>query len=78
MSNEPLCDPVLEQRIIEVVREHGSYRAAGKAIGINYVYLCRMKHGMRINPSDDALRKLGLEMRVTREIRRIGKQESKP
>lgn len=71
MNNEPLCDPVLEKRIIEVVREHGSYRAAGNALGINYVYLCRMKHGARLNPSDDALRKLGLEMKVTREIKRI-------
>ncbi len=72
MSNQPLCDPVLEARIIEVVREHGSYRAAGKALGIDYVYLCRMKHGLRLNPSDDALRKLGLEMKVTRQIARTG------
>lgn len=50
---------------IEVAEEeHGSLRAAAKALGIDAGYLSRLKSGEKINPGDDVLAALGLE-RVT-------------
>ena len=44
--------------------EHGSLRAAAKALGIDAGYLSRLKNGEKLNPGDDVLAALGLE-RVT-------------
>ena len=57
-------DAAIEQRIEELVREHGSFRAASKAVDISFPYLCRLKCGYKGNPSDEVLRKLGLERHI--------------
>lgn len=44
--------------------EHGSLRAAAKALGIDPGYLSRLKSGEKINPSAEVLKVLGLE-RIT-------------
>ncbi len=44
--------------------EHGSLRAAAKALGIDHGYLYRLKSGEKINPGADVLKALGLE-RIT-------------
>lgn len=44
--------------------EHGSLRAAAKALGIDPGYLSRLASGEKVNPSDKVLSALGLE-RVT-------------
>ena len=44
--------------------EHGSLRAAAKALGIDPGYLSRLKSGEKINPSAEILKALGLE-RIT-------------
>ena len=50
----------LADRVAQLVAQHGSYRAAGKALGMNHVYLYRIAHSKR-GPSADALAKMGLE-----------------
>ena len=44
--------------------EHGSLRAAAKALGVDAGYLSRLKSGEKLNPGDHVLAALGLE-RVT-------------
>lgn len=46
--------------ILELEEEHGSLRAAAKAIDIDQAYLFRLKYGEKINPSDEVLEKLKL------------------
>ena len=59
----------LGEVIREKVREHGSYRAASKAIGVNYPYLCQMAHDPNRKPSKEILAALGLErVTVTRRL----------
>lgn len=50
----------IEKRVAALVKRHGSYRKAAKAIGVGYSYLCRLRTGSRTNPSTVMLRKLGL------------------
>ena len=45
--------------------EHGSLRAAAKAIGVDAGYLSRLRNGEKLNPGDDVLAALGLERVVT-------------
>lgn len=63
MAN-PTTERVIENRIEELVRQHGSFRAASVAVGISFPYLCRLKCGNKGNPSDETLRKLGLERHI--------------
>ena len=51
------------ERIAELVAEHGSYRAAAKAIGISSPYLHRVASGNK-EAGDGLLKKLGLEKQV--------------
>lgn len=44
--------------------EHGSLRAAAKALDVDHGYLSRLKNGDKSNPSDELLAKLGLERLV--------------
>ena len=50
----------LNARIAQLVRRHGSLRAVGAVLGIDYAYLFRLKQGQKNNPSPKLLRKLGL------------------
>ena len=55
------------------LRQYDSLRDAGQKLGMCHVYLHRLATGEKTNPSDDALRKLGIErtIRVTyREVPR--------
>lgn len=42
------------------LRQYASLRDAGKKLGMDHVYLHRLATGQKTNPSDDALRKLGI------------------
>lgn len=55
----------LQKTVIDLVRQHGSYRAAGKALNINYAYLCRLATGVKVNPTPEVLAKLGIEKRIS-------------
>jgi len=54
----------LEQRVEELVQEHGSVRKAGDALNIDPGYMSRLRSGGKIAPTDAVLTKLGLR-RVT-------------
>lgn len=47
------------------LRQYDSLRDAGKKLGMCHVYLHRLATGEKTNPSEDALRKLG----ITRAVR---------
>lgn len=51
------------ERIAELVRVHGSYRAAADVIGFTHSYLYRVEHGQK-EAGDGLLAKLGLEKQV--------------
>lgn len=59
----------IQERIAELVREHGSYRAAGQATGVEFTYLNRLAHGGKTLVSEDLCRRLGLRRVVTYERR---------
>lgn len=46
------------------LRQYVSLRAASRSLGIGHVYLHRLATGEKTNPSDDALRRLGIERTV--------------
>lgn len=50
---------LLRERILELVERHGSYRAAGYALGIEHSHLWRMARGEK-EPTAATARKLGL------------------
>jgi hypothetical protein len=58
-------DITLEQRIAQLVREHGGLRAAGRAIGIDPGYLHHLMTGVKAGPGDETIEKLGLAKKVT-------------
>lgn len=47
-------------RIDCLVAEHGSLRKAGKAIGVDYAYLHRLRKGTKTDPGESVLKRLGL------------------
>ena len=51
----------LRRRIQEVAKQHGSLRAAARALEIDHGYLSRLQDGGKTDPSDAVLRKLGLK-----------------
>lgn len=55
----------LQQRVIELIRQHGGLRAAARATRIDSAYLSRLRSGEKVRPSYATLRKLGLTMVVT-------------
>jgi hypothetical protein len=52
---------LIQQKVRAAIDVHGSLRKAGKVLGINYAYLCRLANGKKTNPTDRVLRKLGLK-----------------
>lgn len=56
---------VLRTRLLELTLQHGSLRAAGRALGVSPGYLLRLRNGEKTEPSARLLRKLGLR-RVVR------------
>lgn len=50
----------IAEQVKELIRLHGSVRAAGKALNISYAYLHRLGAGHLSNPSNTTLLKLGL------------------
>lgn len=46
------------------LRKYDSLRHAGRQLDIGHVYLHRLATGAKTNPSDEALRKLGIERTI--------------
>lgn len=55
----------LKQRIDQLAQQHGSLRAAGRAIRVDAGYLSRLRDGTKDDPSKATLRKLGLQRVVS-------------
>lgn len=60
----------LAERIEELVQQHGSLRAAARAVQMDVGYLWRLRDGEKAKPGAIVLRRLGLKKVVTYE--RIG------
>lgn len=56
---------LLSEAVSALVTRHGSYRAAGKVLGVDHAYLHKLALGEKGNPSEALLRKLGLRRTVT-------------
>lgn len=54
----------LGMRIAELVAQHGSLRAAARAVKMDAGYLSRLQNGSKREPSDAVLKKLGLRRLV--------------
>ena len=52
--------PTPAERIGELAKQHGSIRAAARALDVDYSYLHRIALGKRTSPGKKVLRKLGL------------------
>lgn len=65
----------LQQRVGELIAQHGTLRAAARAIQVEVSYLSRLERGEKQNPSELTLRRMGLREVVAYE--RITK-EPKP
>lgn len=57
----------LQDRIDELVAQHGSLRAVARVTEIDVGYLSRLRTGYKANPEKDKLRRLGLRRVVTFE-----------
>lgn len=55
----------LFDRIEQLIKQHGSLRAAGRVIKVDSAYLLRLHAGTKTEPSAAVLRKLGLKRVVT-------------
>lgn len=60
----------IDQRIADLVAQHGSLRKAGRVVKLTGQYLYRLQAGEKTNPSETVLRKLGLR-RVITYVRRV-------
>lgn len=58
---------VLQQRAAELIADHGSTRAAGRAVKLNHAYLYRLSTGEATEPTESVLRKLQLRRIVSYE-----------
>lgn len=57
----------LQERIDELVAQHGSLRAVARVTDIDVGYLSRLRAGEKANPEKDKLRRLGLRRVVSYE-----------
>ncbi len=55
----------VQKAVAALKKQHGTWRAAGTASGINYAYLYRLHKGTKTNPNAEVLAKLGMERRIT-------------
>ena len=58
----------LQERIEELVAQHGSLRAVARVTEIDAGYLSRLRSGEKTNPEKDKLRRLGLRRVVSYEV----------
>lgn len=57
----------LGDRILELEKQHGSLRAAARALGCDAGYLSRLRDGEKDNPSAILLKRMGLKRVVAYE-----------
>lgn len=62
-----LAEMTLQERVAELIKQHGGLRAAALAIQVDHVYLWRMLRGTKVNPSSRLLRRMGIKKVVNYE-----------
>lgn len=55
----------VQKAVAALKKQHGTWRAAGAAVNINYAYLYRLFKGVKTHPDEEVLAKLGIERRIT-------------
>lgn len=55
----------IKERIDELCKTHGSLRKVAKSIDVDLGYLSGLRSGIKTNPSDIVIAKLGLKKIVT-------------
>ena len=60
----------IQDRIEELVKQHGGLRAVARVTEIDAGYLSRLRSGEKVNPNKDKLRRLGLKRVVSYELLR--------
>ena len=80
LSASTTCDRMLimtriQRVVLALKKQHGTWRAAGAATGIDHAYLHRLATGKKTNPDELVLAKLGIEKLVT--YRAIADPETK-
>lgn len=58
----------LQERIDQLVTQHGSLQAVSRVLRIDVGYLSRLRSGEKSRPGDDTLRSLGLRRVVSYEL----------
>lgn len=58
----------LQERIDQLILQHGTLRAAARVAQIDASYLSRLRYGEKENPTNDVLRRLGLRRVVSYEL----------
>lgn len=61
---------LLQERIGELVTQHGSLRAAARVLEVDAAYLWRLKSGEKDDPGETLLRRMGLRRVVSYERRK--------
>ncbi len=56
---------LIARRIDALTERHGSLRAAARVLKVDAGYLSRLRDGLKTNPSDRLLKKLGIKRVVT-------------
>ena len=54
----------IQRAASRLIKQYGTVRKAAEATGIDYASLHRLKTGVKRNPTEATLRKLGLQKRV--------------
>lgn len=62
-----MVESVLQRRIKELVKHHGSIRKLGRVLEVDHAYLYRLSTGEKDDPGPELLRKLKLRRVVTYE-----------
>lgn len=65
-----MSETTLQKRIDELVRKHGTLRAAAKAVGVSTPYLCRIRSGLHPRLSEETQLKLGVRRMPDVYVRR--------
>lgn len=64
MTDQKSDNTTIEYQIESLVRKCGGLRKLSRKSGVAVGYLCRLRKGEKLNPSESTLRKLGLKREV--------------
>lgn len=74
MTDTGLSESTIEFQINLLVEKCGSLRELSRRSGVAVGYLCRLRKGEKLTPSELILRKLGLERKVIVSYRPLAEE----